>query len=199
VPPQPDAAGSGTGDDARGWLSPSRMGRGTRQCLLPLEPHDLSLCGRTAAVRALLGPAASGARFLGRLRLPRIPFGCPTCPLELGPSKQKWDAQARPGKLVGCDANGQLYSVVLADERTVKITKHVRFRERAAGSAQLLDPVTARTSAAPARRTFYLCDDISCRLSPVPPAAGVNPSCSAPDVPALPVELPTEKTALSRM
>jgi hypothetical protein len=115
-------------------------------------------------------------------------YGCPAYPLELGPGKQKWDARARPGKLVGFDADGQLYRVLLADRRTVKVTKHVRFQERAAGSVQPPDPVvTTRTSAA--RSGFYLCDDIGCVFSPISPAAGVNPSCPAPDVPALPVVL----------
>jgi hypothetical protein len=91
-------------------------------------------CGLAAALRTLLGQAASALDFLRA-------YGFPAYPLELGPGKQKWDARARQGKLLGNDADGQLYRVLLADGRTVKVTKHVRFRERAAGSMQPPDQV----------------------------------------------------------
>jgi hypothetical protein len=104
-------------------------------------------------------------------------------------TRWSWDpadrSGMRAGKLVGYGTDGHLYHMLLASWGTVKVTKHVRFRERAAVTVQPPDPVVpARTSAAPSGRGFYLCDDIGCRPSPVPPAAGVNPSCTAPDVPA---------------
>jgi hypothetical protein len=83
-------------------------------------------------------------------------YGCRSYVLKLGLGVRKLDARGLKGRLIGYEADGQLYRVLLDDGKTVKVSKHVKFCEAsvsqpaADGVSQvdtILDRVTANETA----------------------------------------------------
>jgi hypothetical protein len=129
-------------------------------------------------------------------------YGCPAFVLNLGPGVKKLDARSLKGRLVGYEADGQLYRVVLDGGRTVIVSKHVKLCED--GSSQLLredmselDKLmeTAIQPSKPPKKSVRFCSEVmEHHIDEGPPA---SPSVSQPlrlgsgSVPALPVMQPT--------
>lgn len=76
-------------------------------------------------------------------------YGCSAYVLRLGPGVKKLDARSWKGRLVGYEADGKIYRVLLDDGKTVKISKHVVFREGNLGGVSAVEGEAVPFSVSP--------------------------------------------------